>query len=148
MNMIVNKVKIGMLNSSFNKAISNTRDFKNPLSKSANLIVEDATRNFDDQGYTYGRAWTPLKPATARQRGSYRPILYRTGTLKRGTKVKSVSKEKATVHNPVTYAPYHQFGTRHMPQRIILDVSNKAIRAIKIIFENYVRDNITRPFSK
>jgi len=144
----VNELKLGKLNSSFNKAISEARDLKKPLSESAKLIVEDAYRNFDTQGYTYGRAWTPLKPGTVRQRGNARPILIRSGRLMRGTKVKSVSKTNTIVHNPVDYALYHQFGTRKMAQRKILDISEKAKRAIVLIFENYIKNNIIGDFRK
>lgn len=131
------------LESSFKKIGSKVMDAKEPLRESANIVVEQSIRNFDDQGYTYGRAWTPLKPSTRKDRsrkgyGSARPILVRSGTLKKGARVTSVTGRQATVENKVDYAPYHQFGTSRMPKRTILAVTDKVKHAIGIVFTKWI----------
>ena len=134
-----------------NKAMKDISDFKEPLQDSAEIIVQESKDNFDRQGYLYGSTWKPLSPATRKQRASQgypanRPILVRSGKLRDSVKTKSVSRDTATVVNPTSYAPYHQFGTGKIPKRTILSSSSKSRAAIGIVFGNYVGKIIKKVF--
>jgi len=129
---------------SFKKLVSEiTNRSREPLRESAQVIVDESIRNFGTQGFTFGEAWKPLKPSTVKQRRRMglgaRPILVVSGRLKKGVKIKSVDNKKAVVGNDVPYYPYHQLGTRKMPQRQILKETDKAQKAILLIFNNFVQ---------
>lgn len=130
----------------FADEVANARE---PLRQAAEIVVQESVKNFDNQGYTYGKAWKPLKDSTRRQRASMgynaaRPILVRSGKLKRGARVKYVTDKEAVVENPVDYAKYPQFGTKYAPQRVILDVTEKISAAIGILFTRFIGDKIRK----
>lgn len=139
-NIHIDKSKV---EGSFKKLVRDIQTKANqPLKESAQVLVDESIRNFGTQGFTFGEAWKPLKPSTVRARRRFglgaRPILVVTGRLKKGVKIKQVTNTKATVGNDVKYYPYHQLGTRKMPQRQILKETDKAKEAIVKIFNNWV----------
>lgn len=143
--------------------------FEEPLKKSKKRLSEDLDRNFQQQGAliqgggftrpggafanlgpatTRGGAWAPLAESTRRDRerkgyNGARPILERTGKLRKGFKVKVV-KEKLSATNTVSYAKYHQFGTSKMPARKILGFSDKFVEALKMEIIRYITNQIKR----
>lgn len=139
----VDKNSLAKLKNTFDKIVNGTSYAQKALQESANIVVDESIKNFNSQGYTYGKAWKPLTSATRidRSRRGYspaRPILVRTGKLKAGARIVSVTRDSAKVQNSVDYAPYHQFGTRKMAQRKILSVTDKINSAINLVFVNYV----------
>ena len=140
--------------------------FRDPLKKSIDLLKGEASRNFDMQGAYYpgggffkpagghattrAKPWKPLANSTKRQRaglgyGAARPILERTGTLKRGFVTTSNHKE-AEIKNTVKYAGVHQFGSkkRKIPARQILGTTKKSEDAILLIFANFIAKQISK----
>lgn len=143
--------------------------FKKPLQKSKDRLEKDLDRNFDQQGAliqgggfsrpggafanlgratTRGSAWAPLAESTRRQRerlgyGAARPILQRTGKLRKGFAFK-VDDKNLSATNDVSYARYHQFGTKNMPARVILGFSDRFVDTLKLEFVNYISDEIRR----
>jgi len=137
------KIDKSKVEGSFKKLLSDIKTRANePLKESAQVLVDESIRNFGTQGFTFGEAWKPLKPSTVKHRARMglgaRPILIVSGRLKKGVKIKSVSNTKAEVGNDVPYYPYHQLGTNRMPQRQILKETDKAKKAILLIFNNWV----------
>lgn len=137
------KIDKSKVEGSFKKLLSEIKSRANePLRESAQVIVDESVRNFGTQGFTFGKAWTPLKPSTVKARRRMglgaRPILIVTGRLKKGTKIESVNNTKAVVGNEVPYFPYHQLGTKHMVQRQVIKETDKAKKAIILIFSNWV----------
>ena len=97
-------------------SFSKSDKWREPLQKSEKLVMDESKRNFDTQGLTYGSAWRPLKESTRKQRESMgfpsaRPILIRTGGLKRAYKGE-IKKDEGIIRNESDIAKYHQFGTR------------------------------------
>lgn len=126
------------------KLISSLK-FKKPLKSSVQLLKKETQQNFDQQGRIYGN-WKPLAQSTREQRtrlgfGAARPILVRTGRLKKGF-VTSSTSTKAEISNTANYAKYHQFGTKRMPKRVILDTSSKSRKAIRLLFANFIGEKI------
>lgn len=139
-------------------------DFKKPLKKSSKILLAEQQENFDKQGAIYqgggfvrtggafssgGRTttrfgpWAPLSPSTRddRSRQGYnpaRPILQRTGKLRKGFRRTTLNTKELEIENKVEYGIYHQTGTKKMPQRRIIGFSRKSITAIKIIFTKHI----------
>jgi len=121
--------------------------FKKPLKNSVELLKKETQQNFDQQGRIYG-TWRPLAKSTRIQRsrlgyGAARPILVRTGRLKKGFVTSSTDK-KAEISNTAKYAAVHQYGRGRIPQRKILDVSAKSEKAIGLIFANFIGEKIKK----
>jgi phage gpG-like protein len=109
-------------------------------------------QNFNQQGRLYG-LWKPLSAATRNQRAKQgfnpaRPILERTGRLKRGFKSYVVNDRLAKVTNDVEYAAYHQNGTGKMPQRKIVGITGKSNKAIALTFAQFIAGQIRQYFYK
>lgn len=75
-------------------------------------------RTFMMEKDPWGRPWKPLKPATIERKRSSK-ILRDTGRLWQSF---TWRVEGDTLHfgTNVEYAPYHQFGTKHIPRRPFL----------------------------
>lgn len=117
--------------------------FNKPIQESLETIRFSAIDNFDTQGFTYGNLWQPLNEKTKKQReslgfGGARPILERSGKLKYGFKIGTVTAREGSVYNEVSYAPYHQYGAKNIPRRTILMMSSKIMKAVNLIFANYI----------
>lgn len=72
-------------------------------------LIELVREGFDRQGDPYGSPWAPTL------RGGR--ILQDTGALRTGWHRKSLSSSQVSIGPSVSYARYHQSGTRHMPAR-------------------------------
>lgn len=142
-------------------------DYSKPLRESAVLLRNEAENNIVQQGALYqgqgfvrkggGFAnlsyattrvppWKPLAESTRkdRERKGYpraRPILVRSGKLAKGFRIR-VTGKSAIVENIVSYAGYHQRGSKKLPRRAILGVTQKSYKAINLIFQNYIKDQL------
>jgi phage gpG-like protein len=149
-NVSIDKNDLKRLNSSFENIINGVnRSANKPLREAAEVVVSESLRNFNDQGFTYNQSWDPLKASTRRQRerlgfNGARPILVRTGKLKRGTRITKVSSSEAVIENKERIAPYHQYGTDRMVKRQILGVSDKGRVAIAVIISKFIASLIRR----
>jgi phage gpG-like protein len=121
---------LGELNPTFSKAVEN----------SAREIERLIVREFDTQRDPYGGAWTPLKPATIKRKGSSR-ILVDSGALKDSVRVDASGSKVRILMND--YALFHQTGTSRLPVRKILpddEIPPAWDQAIKLHFENIMTD--------
>ena len=105
------------------------------------LIVQKEA--FATQGGAFGKPWARLAASTVRDKTKKgfggKPILERTGTLKKRTTRAKVTPELGEIINATPYAKYHQYGTSKMPQRKILDVKNDAVRSsLRPVLERWV----------
>lgn len=98
-------------------ALATIRDIvgklKNPgtfYAAAADIMVSQTQTRFSEQRSPDGIAWAPLAPSTVAQRGSDRPILERSGDLRRIKGESSISYAKAGPSGPLPYAAIHQFG--------------------------------------
>ncbi len=129
--------------STFQNMIDGVISAYEPLRESAQIVIDESVKNIDTQGFTYGTAFAPLAVATRADRvrkgfPAARPILKRTGTLRDGAMIKSITDQEVVVENPVPYAVFHQNGTRKMPKREVLSTTDKIEKAINLVFGNYI----------
>lgn len=140
---------------------------KKPIRESLTLLKAEQQDNFTQQGAIYqgggftrpegkrattvSNAWAPLAASTKRERArvlgpskASRPILIRTGRLKRGFRITNVTDSSGKIENTVPYAPVHQKGKARVPQRMIMGISDKSGAAIRLIFVNYVKDKVKK----
>ena len=75
-----------------------------------------------------GDSWAVLSESTVKQKG-FRTVLVRTGALQDSIFV-DVSGLNLLIGTDKKYAVYHQTGTRHMPQRKVIDITRQDIDAL------------------
>jgi len=86
---------------------------------------------FLSEGRAYGEPWLPRK--SGRERLPHRPLLFSSGRLRASflephdpehieiiDATSDPQRPTLTFGSSVPYAPFHQWGTRHMPARTIL----------------------------
>lgn len=121
------------------------------------ILEDEIQRNFVYQGAVFqggdfteegrgtttrGKAWKPLAESTKkdRKRRGYspaRPILNRSGTLKRSFTIKGVGLDFVKVGTDISWAEHHQTGGKHLPQRKLIGLSKRAHSAILQRINNY-----------
>lgn len=92
---------------------------------------------FETEGGVLGSRWAGLQPVydfMKRKQYPGRGTLVRTGKLKKGFE-DDVTEKSATISNRVDYAKFHQFGTRRMPARKLIDIDNPRREKIIDIFK-------------
>lgn len=152
------------------KLANNTANFSKPLHDISKLLLSEIQENFGRQGALYqgggfvraggafsnsgsattrSQPWAPLKPSTVSQRVALgfpgtRPILVRTGRLKRGFRIQRILPDELTITNKVPYGVFHQLGTDRIPQRKVMGFSNKSLKAIEQILKNHIHGMLSR----
>jgi phage virion morphogenesis protein len=81
-----------------------------------------------------GAKWAPLKPSTIARKGSS-GILKDTGALKNIVFTSGV--RIAFIGAAPFYGVFHQWGTRHMPQRAFLGVNDDNMKDIENVVQAY-----------
>ena len=106
-----------------------------PMREIAGHLLDGVNEAFAREASPAGEPWTPLKPATIRDRRRQRyragPILERSGDL--GSRILADwDNTSAVVGTNVVYAATHHFGDprRGIPARPFLGVSDDARRVI------------------
>lgn len=120
------------------------KSFREPLKRSIQQVMAPSfAKNFDAGGRP---AWEPLADSTLADKaalGYPDDILIRTGKLKRVAQqlnIWNITTEEAYVDNlpNAEYGFFHEGGTRFMPQRIFMDVTEQDEDAIAEVFENWI----------
>lgn len=130
-----------------NKLVKGITDTK-PVMKDINeeLLKYYSDEVFRNQGVD--KKWVPLslrtRMARDKRRGYYRnapettnQILVWTGRLKRGFEG-LVETAKVTISNKVPYFKYHQQGGKRLPQRKMLEITQKTVDIVNETFEKYI----------
>lgn len=117
-----------------------TKDLIEDVAGVVQVGLED---NFSTQGGYLGR-WKPLKQSTIKDKNrkgfGSRKMLVRTGRLENSFDTRNVKAESAEVGSyGVDYAEYHNDGTRNMPQRKIVGITDKAKRDTVGLIVKYLR---------
>lgn len=100
----------------------------------ASWFAEQERIQFFNAGIRWRAPWEPLAASTLaqkRRRGFPPDILVRTGALQRSLSIRPFSIERITprtmsVGTRISYAHFHQSGTRRMPSRILLSADSVA----------------------
>lgn len=96
-----------------------------PLALFAKKKAADIQKQFDTNSDPEGRPWAPLSPKTiALKKQNRDKILTHYGPMRKSIKVEVV-QEGLRLTAGVPYAKFHQSGTRRMPQRVILAITEK-----------------------
>lgn len=96
------------------------KDLRTPNRAVAVQLYQWTIRNFDQEGGLLG-GWIPLRPATVRQKARIgkEKMLVRTGQL-RNSLISFSSNDNAGIGSALSYAKFHQFGAKNLPQREML----------------------------
>ena len=129
------------------KTLSNRlSDFREPLEKSAQLVLTDVDYNFSTEGSLSG-GWQPLARSTVKGRlregfGGEHPILQRTGRL-RGSFSSRVTATKAVITSDSPYFVYHQSRQPRtkIPRRAMLLLTERTKQNIVQEFHSFLRFN-------
>lgn len=118
-------------------------------------VVADAMREqFATEGVALtGRRWAPLKPhylRWKRRRGFHTEILRQTDAMKDSLTSRPMAVEEyrpfsATFGTDDPKAEFHQSGTRFMPQREIINVTDDLADDVNSVLARYIFENRLDP---
>ena len=106
--------------------------------KMANVLRTEAEDAFDDERSPEGIKWQDLKPDYKKHRyarGFNGKILQVSGLLVQSLNI-DYGDDFAAVGVSEPYGVYHQLGTKHMPARPFLGISEAGVDEIKQILQN------------
>lgn len=120
-----------------------------PLLRSVHEVVQRSIRlNFLAEGRP---KWPELAPSTIRLRGTAHPILRHKSTLFRfatSLTIWSISDDNANMDrldNLVSYARFHQTGTRFMPMREFAFFTDSDMDNIEDVFDDWMHRITVKP---
>ena len=141
----------GVING-LNNLKTNISNAQEPLTKSGKYMQMEAAANFPEEGKRFGEPWKELTKETLRRKKKEgyegMPMMLRKGELKKSFFF-NVSKNKAEVYNPVSYATEHQnIGVGYkLTKRVLLKLAKRQIIGIRDIFTNWIVGSIKKSFS-
>ncbi|HVB24124.1 MAG TPA: phage virion morphogenesis protein [Ktedonobacteraceae bacterium] len=113
-------------------------DFSGALSLlGRQLIMFYSDTVMNSQGTALGSRWAPLADSTQAYKSSHWPgrgPLVRTGTMQQSF-TSTATPDTLFVTNTAPYFPYHQLGTRKMPQRSMIGVNATVETMIKTVLQ-------------
>jgi phage virion morphogenesis protein len=123
-----------------------TADFSRALNITAVYLAGMTKRNFTGSHDPDGSPWPPLKNPSRRRGGrSAKPLVDRgllmaSVSAQGGGSVRDVTPRSLEFGTNVSYAGYHQFGTRTIPARRFLGITDAMAKRI----EELVADDVVR----
>lgn len=129
------------------KFIKSIDNFSDPLSKFGGDYLKQIEKNFDQGGRLFG-LWKPLADKTKKDRKRKgfkpaRPILIRTGELLKSFGFQ-VKKKELKVFSDDPKAVYHQFGTKKMPQRKVIDITDRLLKSLEVRVGNFLEKQLKK----
>ncbi|SRR5213593_4410086 len=116
-------------------------DFHVPLEATLHqVVIPSIERHFDSEG----PGWQQLAQSTIEKRGSSHPILQETGTLRSVATSDGIWNITRTEligsgsFSGADYGSYHMSGTRNMPARPFIGLSEGDVNQISIIFNEWL----------
>lgn len=103
-----------------------------------------ANEGFASQGQVFNNTWPRLNLQYAQWKAvhfSGRPILERTGQMRRSFAYKSGSNS-VTIGNNQPYFKFHELGGTRLPQRQMMGINEPNKRMIAHILQNEIRNKI------
>lgn len=125
------------------RGIANREPYNRKLSVQ---LLAWVRRNFASGGADQTPTWAPLKESTRREkeRKGYSTLpLTRTGELRQSF-YPVADNNQGGVRSDSDYGRYHQTGTKHMPQRLMLPPEEYVRQAAIQIYSMHVVDSITK----
>lgn len=112
------------------------KDFAVPLEASAQEIIKSFDLDFDVRGAMFvDGGWAP------RTKDYPWPLLEKTGAMRRGF-VSSVDGITAVIGNSDWKFPFHQLGTRKMPQRLMMKLDDIRKEFVVKTFQLYIVESL------
>lgn len=136
-------------------------DYSQPLRKCAYILSADLKEGFVHARAPDGSPWKPLKrprkkgtrnkgKGSRRRSSTTSQPLWDTGRLVAsmgaGTDhVQQVTSDSLVFGTNVSYAPFHQLGTRTIPARPFLGFSAQAVAHIESVLETFIAEQFASP---
>lgn len=108
--------------------------------KIGGILEGSSKQRFDDKKSPDGVSWKNLKPSTIARKGNHN-ILIDSNNLHKGI-LNQVTAHSVVVGTPEFYGKYHQFGTKSMPARQFLGISEQDKEDILDEIQAYVNGEI------
>lgn len=128
--------------STIDKLINGLGDFRQVLKEVEVYQKEVIEKQFASEGKETSSGWTPLASATinARLSAGYSagPILTASGKLRASFETFKLNRDTLVIGSRVSYFKYHQLGTEKMPQRVVLNITQKMAEEIGNKIKNYL----------
>ena len=124
-----------------NELIKKVQNLTPALHEIGQLMVASTDENFQKEQNPYGEKWEHLAPSTLKykaSRGFIMQILQRQGLLRSSIRYR-IEKGRVEVGTPLPYGSYLQEGTKKMPKRQFLGVSQRNRREIIAILKGSLR---------
>jgi len=112
---------------------NNISNFRLPLNKASDLLLETFDRNFDSKGATLGEPWAKRKKSYPWQ------ILQKTGKMRKSF-TKKVSKVQSVLSNKSEYFKFHQSNKsrKKLPRRVMMKIDLTRQKKILEIFTKWL----------
>ncbi len=124
-----------------NKLIRKFQNLTPELHKVGQFMVASTDENFQKEQSPYGEKWEHLAPSTLKykaSRGFIMPLLKRQGLWRASIRYR-IEKGRVEVGTPLPYGSYLQKGTKKMPKRQFLGVSQRNRQEIIAILKGSLR---------
>lgn len=102
------------------------------LTQIAVHLQTSTQQRFDTQHSPAGQPWVAHKDAKTKH-----PLLNKTGHLRNSIAIHNLNALTVTLSASAPYAPHHQFGTKHIPARPFLGISQADHKEIENIIANH-----------
>lgn len=130
------------------KAVNDTKKDLRLLRFAGNVIVKRVKDNVKKEGYTEGSQffkWKPLAKSTleAKKRAGYPTrILEREGNMRRLFGYTTLDRKLRITSED--YFIYHQYGTKNMPRRKVVTISNEDLQKIREKFAKVLEEKMKK----
>ena len=142
---------LSVIASDVDKLGADIRSFRVPLKRSIQEVIAPSVgKNFEVGGRP---AWEPLSDYTIERWGPHDPLVL-TGKLRKSSQqlnIWTITTTEAYVSgldSKVTYAKYHQVGTRFIPAREFFTLQNEDEDRIVEIFDKWVGDRVSATWAR
>lgn len=113
-----------------------------PLTQAIGSVLEGSTRQrFADKKDPNGVSWVVLMPSTIQAKNGRSKILVDSGDLLRSITFHA-SADSVVIGTDRPYGKYHQTGTKHMPQRAFLGLSEQDKNDIGDLINDFLAGNL------
>ncbi len=117
------------------------RDFSRELRSSGKFMRNFySTKVVGAGGGAINEVWPPLKEGG-------RSVLVDTGALQGAFRFRNNAR-LLSFSNRTPYLKWHQTGTKHMPQRMVMKVTDSLAKSIGLIFQKGINRRIRKTFTK
>lgn len=110
--------------------------FRRELDQSAAAILNRLRTTYLSEQDPTGSAWKPSPYANKRKAAGGSGLMFKTGRLFRSIQLVRAEgdSDERVIRTDVPYAPFHQYGTKHLPKREFLTITPEHEKLVESIF--------------